>query len=53
MKYDEIIKNLEQIRVLCEEDSPLIASKRIEWLINDLREYQKKITLWNIITGKS
>ena len=53
MKYEEIIKNLEQIRVLCEEDSPLIASKRIEWLINDLREYQKNTTLWNIITGKS
>ena len=46
MKYEEIIKNLEQIRVLCEEDSPLIASKRIEWLINDLREYQKKINIF-------
>lgn len=53
MKYEEIIKNLEKIQVLCLEDTPLITSQRIEWLLNDIREYQKKVTLWNIITGKS
>jgi len=52
MKYEEIIKNLEQINVLCKEDSPLIASKRIGWLINDIKEYQKKNILWDIITRK-
>ena len=52
MKYEEIVKNLEQIKRLCEEDSPTIASYRIQWLIDDIRKYQHNLTFWDILTGK-
>ena len=52
MNYDVIVKNLDQIKQLCLEDSPIIASKRIEWLIDDIKKHQTKITFWDILTGK-
>jgi cell fate (sporulation/competence/biofilm development) regulator YmcA (YheA/YmcA/DUF963 family) len=52
MKYEEIVKNLEQIKNLCEEESPIIASHRIQWLIDDIRKYQHNLTFWDILTGK-
>jgi cell fate (sporulation/competence/biofilm development) regulator YmcA (YheA/YmcA/DUF963 family) len=51
MKYEEIVKNLEQIKNLCEEDSPIIASHRIQWLIDDIKKHQHKLTFWDILTG--
>jgi len=52
MNYTEIVKNLEQIKSLCEEDSPMIASQRLGWLINDIKEYQNRLTFWDVLTGK-
>ena len=36
MKKSEITKNLKQIKKLLEEDSPMIAKERINFLINDI-----------------
>lgn len=52
MNLDVIVKNLNEIKQLCEEDAPIIASKRIEWLINDIKEHQNKLSFWDILTGK-
>lgn len=53
MKYEQIIKDLEEIKSLCDEDSPIIASHRIQWLIDDIKKYQNNLSIWKIITGKS
>lgn len=53
MKYEQIVKELNQIKELCEEDSPIIASKRLEWLINDIEEYRNKVSFWNILTNRT
>ena len=34
----EIVKNLNQIKELLEEDSPYIAQERIKWLISDIEK---------------
>jgi len=36
MNKSEITKNLKQIKVLLEEDSPMIAKSRIDFLIDDI-----------------
>ena len=45
MKKSEITKNLKQIKKLLEEDSPMIAKERINFLINDIT---KKELILNI-----
>lgn len=52
MNYDIIIKNLNEIKELCQDDSPILASTRIEWLIEDIKKHQAKVTLWDVLTGK-
>jgi cell fate (sporulation/competence/biofilm development) regulator YmcA (YheA/YmcA/DUF963 family) len=52
MKYEKIVKNLEQIKTLCEEDAPIMASHRIQWLIDDIKKHQYNLTFWDILTGK-
>lgn len=32
----KIVKNLKQIKELLEEDSPIMATERIKWLISDI-----------------
>lgn len=51
MSYREIIKNLEQIKELCEDDCPKMASERITWLITDIKKYTDKLSLWNRLTS--
>ena len=53
MNYNTIIKNLNQIKELCDEDSPHIASKRIEWLIDDIKTHQSKLSFWDFLTRRS
>ena len=38
MNKSEITKNLKQIKQLLEEDAPMIAKERINFLINDIEE---------------
>lgn len=34
----KIVKNLKQIKELLEEDSPIMATERIKWLISDIEK---------------
>jgi|TARA_B100001093_G_scaffold507385_1_gene567851 hypothetical protein len=43
MSEKELIKNLEQIKTLCEENAPMIASMRLQFLINDVKNEKKDI----------
>ena len=38
MNKPNIVKNLNQIKQLLEEDSPMIAKERIDFLINDIKK---------------
>jgi len=65
MNKSEITKNLKQIKQLLEEDAPIIAKERIDFLINDIekeRQYRSqqgrsdrqiegnnKILFWSVI----
>jgi hypothetical protein len=37
----DLLKNLEQIKSLCKEESPIIASVRLEWLIDEVKNEKK------------
>jgi hypothetical protein len=34
----KIVKNLKQIKELLEEDSPIMATERVKWLISDIEK---------------
>ncbi len=53
MSYQEIIKNLTQIKGLCDDDCPRMASERINWLINDIKKYKEKVSLWDRLTSSN
>lgn len=42
MTGKEIIKNLRQIQQLIKEDSPYIASERINFLVHDIEKAEEK-----------
>ena len=50
MKKSEITKNLKQIKKLLEEDSPMIAKERIDFLIHDITKEDKN---WHGYQGRS
>jgi len=43
MSGEEIIKNLKQIKELIDDDCPKMASKRINWLIDDIYMYKQHV----------
>lgn len=52
MKPEQVVKNLEQIHSLLEDDCPAMAMVRIRSLISDIKDHESKKTLWNVLTGK-
>jgi len=52
MRTEEIIKNLNQIHSLLEDDCPAMAKVRIRSLISEIKDFESKKTLWNILTRK-
>lgn len=53
MSYEEIMKNLTQIKGLCDDDCPKMASERISWLIADIKKHTEKLSLWDRLTSST
>jgi hypothetical protein len=53
MSYQDIIRNLTQIKGLCDDDCPKMASERISWLITDIKKHTDKLSLWDRLTSSN
>jgi hypothetical protein len=53
MRKEEIVKNLTQIKELLDDDCPNIAAVRLNTLISEIKESNKKESLWDILLSKN